>query len=396
MKNLITFSTSSKIFTFLALLFVLLNLSKQPFNSNFALTIGSISLLLFIWISLFNSLQISKSQYFFLGTLLILFSLLFSINWNKSIIQLLWDTFIESHGIHPYLYYPSSSEIAKALQSQLFQFLDSKNAISSTPIPLLIAFKPLYWLYKQIGFAYSIISIKIIIGLIYVFFVYQVSSKNRLLFWLFNPIIWIFGISQGDVSIFGFILFLFGIFSYMQKLEEQAYAIWGIVSLFGFEYVLLLIGLFVILEPRKKLIYFFISAFIWVGILWDFSAYYTFLFNDNLRASLFYRLIPHLTNYYLILSLFSYFFFCIWIFFLLVYNRTKIAHFISDPESKFDKRLWLFFGMLYVTILFSSFFRIYSSSLLWSLSSISVLIIEIWVQKKEQIREPAPLKESGD
>ena len=164
-----------------------------------------------------------------------------------------------------------------------------------------------FFLYKKIGLFGTLFSSKILLALIFAFFIdFTIPNKFKY-FWLFNPIIWVFAISQADFTLLGFLSFGFGLYFYRQFEFQNAFFIWGLTALFGFEYVLLILFITSLEKKYNYLMYSIISSIIWVILIWDNQAIYSYFFISSEQQSLLYQFFPSLKEYNFYLSILLYF-----------------------------------------------------------------------------------------
>ncbi|NCP84964.1 MAG: hypothetical protein GW809_09040 [Bacteroidetes bacterium] len=284
-----------------------MSLSQNPSCSLYFVAVLAVVAQIIIWNSVSLFQPNSKKEVISSLFLLTLLCLPFSIFFNFSIIQLLWDVFIWSHSIHPYSITPTDPLIAKAQSALLFDYLPNKFEVTTTPVPLLIGLKPIFFLYKKIGLFGTLFSSKILLALIFAFFIdFTIPNKFKY-FWLFNPIIWVFAISQADFTLLGFLSFGFGLYFYRQFEFQNAFFIWGLTALFGFEYVLLILFITSLEKKYNYLMYSIISSIIWVILIWDNQAIYSYFFISSEQQSLLYQFFPSLKEYNFYLSILLYF-----------------------------------------------------------------------------------------
>lgn len=357
------------LYTIVFVLFLQLSKYQGLYHSVFSFTLTG--LVVWIWSSFKSVSGLSVNQHFLILSILSIISLTFSIHWNKTGIDLMWDIFILNHSIHPYLYTPVDPTIGKAQSALLFEFLSDPFSHSTTPLPLLVAFKPFYWFYKQVGLGYSILGLKLVLISMYASFIYYTASSRMNLFYIINPFIWLIGISQADPNVIGYILSTFGFYLYKSQQKVEALLLWGTTSLFGFEYVLLFTSVFLLIKTTKSdIVYFASSAFIWMIILWDTDAYKQFLFQSTdclTTLQSHFRLLEN-SNIWVISLLYV---FCIGITLILtITNRNQIKNWLqgqSSIQQFFSVQNIILLSILVVVLVT---FRKPTTGLIWMLISV--------------------------
>jgi len=316
-----------------------MSLSQNPSTSLYIAAFFAMIAQIIIWKSVSQFQPNSRKEVLNSIILFTLFSLPFSIFFNFSIIQLLWDVFIWSHSIHPYSVTPTDPLIAKAQSALLFDYLPNKFGLSTTPAPLLIGLKPIFFLYKKIGLFGTLFTSKILIAISFAFFIdYTIPNKFKF-FWLFNPIIWFFAISQADFNLLGFICFGFGFYYFRQLEYQNAFFIWGFTALFGFEYVLLILFITSMDKKFNYLIYSLFSSFIWILLIWDKQAIYSYFFQSSLQHSLLYQLFPAFVTYNFFITILFYISLVLFVVLSgLSVNRSATNEINSENSSYFE---WL-------------------------------------------------------
>ena len=370
--NLLTIKLSfnQKRFLFSASFLALMSLSQHPGILTYLFTIFALIIQFIVWKSVSTFEPHSTKDVHFSLVIFTLFILPFSIFFNFSIIQLLWDVFIWSHSTHPYSVIPTDPLIAKAQSALLFDYLPNKFELSTTPAPLLIGLKPIFILYKKIGLFGTLIISKLVLASIFALLVdYAIPNKFKL-FWLFNPLIWILAISQADFSLLGFISFGFGLYFYQQTEFQNAFFIWGFTALFGFEYVLLILFITSLDKKFNYIFYSLFSSFIWVILIWDNQAIYSYFFQSSLQHSLVYKFFPSLVsyNFYLIFL----FYISLAIAVILITYLLKQKSTIENSDQTISYFEWILNRKKYL-LLFSSialsllFYQSFHFTFIWAL-----------------------------
>lgn len=271
---------------FTALFIPLLLLSQSP-TLKLALLGGfSFLFLSFIWFKSHDFQGLDSRSFIQLVVIFTLTVLPFSIFYNHHFIRLLWDTYIGSNGTHPYTVLPIDPLIGKGQSTVLFNLLELKDKFSTTSPALLIALRPLHFLVKSGDLFLPLIFSKILLSSFLWFTVWKIKDYIGIPFWLYNPFIWIIGLSQADFELIGLISFAWGYFYFREKEFQNAYLIWGLSSTFGFPY-LILVAFFLILNKHYNYLgYLILTAAIWLFMAWDSSGFYNYYFVSQWLDSL--------------------------------------------------------------------------------------------------------------
>lgn len=344
---------------FAALCIPLLLLSQSPVFKHLVLGGISFVFLCFIWLKSSDFQTLDSRSFLQLVVILTLTILPFSIFYNHHIIRLFWDTYIGSNGIHPYTVLPIDPLIGKGQSTVLFNLLELKDSFSTTSPALLIALRPLHFLVKSGDLFLPLILSKILLSSLLWFTVWKIRDYIEIPFWLYNPFIWIIGLSQADFELIGLISFAWAYFYFRENEFQNAYLIWGLSITFGFPYLILVTSFLVLNKHYKYVGYLILTAAIWLFIAWDSAGFYTYYFVSQWLYSLPYLI---LSKWKIIdietISMYSY---------LCLFLSSSFLLFIGN--SLFESRSKLL-------LLFCSFvvFLPLSISLIWALFAFSLIM----------------------
>ncbi len=225
-----------------------------------------------------------------------LLMLLFPIFYSHQFIQGLWDSFLSSHELNPYLTLPNDPQVGRGITTVLYQILENKTQASNLAPAIQIIIKPFYVLYSKTNLITVILVVKFILlslsGLLWHY--YNTLTTARTL-WII-PGIWLFGFSQANPELLGLLCFLWG-YHYIRNKEDEfaGLAILGASALFGLPYFLM--SLFVI--HKKELIkpswIFAVSFTVWMAIPFNAEAFIQWAFYSDWDTTfLFFLMNQHL------------------------------------------------------------------------------------------------------
>jgi hypothetical protein len=207
--------------------------------------------------------------------------------YSNQFIQGLWDAFLTSHGLNPYLVAPNNPQVGRGITTVLYQLLENKTDTSNLAPTIQIILKPFYILYTQTNLLTVLMSFKLCLVL-FGGFIFQKFRENKSVNRLFLiPGIWLFGLSQANPELLGLYFLIWGYLT-LKDIGDWGLglAILGIAALFGLPYLLISLLLVAKYDLLKQSWIFLISLLAWIAIPFNTAALFEWAFRIDWGNSL--------------------------------------------------------------------------------------------------------------